>query len=83
MSKIEAMKFANTVRGQYIMGQALYLAIQSIEARPKIEQEPSNVADMKFLMDNLFPMFNSIQAQQAAMASFAKGIIKAKKEKGI
>lgn len=59
--KIEAAKFANTVRGQYIIGQALFLAIQSIEARPKIEQEPSNVADMRFLMENLFPTYSDIQ----------------------
>lgn len=76
--KIDAMKFTNTIRGQYILGQALYLAIQSIETRPKIEQEPSNVADMRFLMDNLFPIYKDTMATQEALQIYQE---QEKKEK--
>ena len=53
----DATTLLNSVRGQYIIGQALYLAIESIEARPEHEQEPSNVADMRLLMEGLFPIY--------------------------
>ena len=57
----EVVEFSNSMRGRYIIGQALYLAIESINARPRMKQEPSNVADMEFLMDNLFPIYKMTQ----------------------
>lgn len=56
-----AKKLFSSHRGSYIIGQALYEAIKAMEARPERQQEPSNVSDMKFLMDNLFPMYAGIQ----------------------
>ena len=58
--KGEAIEFFNSIRGQYIISQALYLAIESIKARTILKQEPSNMADMQFLLDNLFPIFKSV-----------------------
>lgn len=54
--KAQVVDLFNSARGHLIMGQALYLAVKAIEARPKIQQEPSNVADMKLIMEELFPL---------------------------
>ncbi len=56
-----AQEIFNSHRGIYIMGQAFYEAIKAMEARPKREQEPSNVSDMKLMMNNLFPMYPALQ----------------------
>jgi len=53
----QAQEMRDGWRGQYIIGQALFLAIKEIESRPSHKQEPSNVADMRFLMDNLYPLY--------------------------
>jgi hypothetical protein len=47
----EAMKFLGSVRGQFIVGQALTLAAQQLK-----ESEPSNAGDMKYLAENLFQL---------------------------
>lgn len=59
--KDNAMELLDSLRGHYIVGQALSLAIKEIEARPFQEQEPSNVADMKLLRDELFPMYKDVE----------------------
>jgi len=60
----QAIRFAQGMRGQYIISQALYLAIESINKRPKRKQEPSNVVDMTFLMKHLFSMYYQVQKAQ-------------------
>ena len=67
-SRATATEFFNSWRGRYIVGQALYLAVQEIESRPSEKQEPSNVADMKYLMDNLFPLFKATQGSFVDLA---------------
>lgn len=59
--KDNAMELLDSLRGHYIVGQALSLAIKEIEARPFQEQEPSNVSDMKLLRDELFPMYKDVE----------------------
>jgi hypothetical protein len=56
-----AMQLLDSLRGHYILGQALSLAIKEIESRPMREQEPSNVADMTLLRDELFPMYKQVE----------------------
>ena len=56
----ETVVMMNSPRGQLIISQALVLAIESIEARPKKRQEPSNVSDMKRLL-TLFPLYKVVQ----------------------
>ena len=52
-----AVAFLSSVRGKYIMGQALHYGIKALEAvEPEVMQERSNIADMKFLMDELFTL---------------------------
>ena len=50
----DALKFLGTPRGQYIVGQALAVAVKEMEKVEPALQEKSNIADMKFLGTNLF-----------------------------
>jgi len=51
----KAIEFLESFRGRYIIGQALYYAIQQLESiQPEVLQEKSNIADMKYLRDELF-----------------------------
>ena len=53
-------EFLATIRGQYIISQALNKAIDVMEAvEPEVMRELSNIADMKFLRDELFNMYVS------------------------
>ena len=61
MGSDKAIEFLQSFRGQYIVGQALCLAIKEINARPKHEQEPSNVGDMEFLIENVFPLYRRVE----------------------
>ena len=54
----EAKNLLNSIRGQFILSQALTLAIEHMEERPDNQQEPSNQADME-LLTLLFPLFAS------------------------
>jgi hypothetical protein len=46
----DAQHFAREPRGQYLLAQALFYGIQSLESvQPEILQEASNINDMKFL----------------------------------
>tara|TARA_Y100000310_G_scaffold318538_1_gene372778 strand:+ start:342 stop:551 length:210 start_codon:yes stop_codon:yes gene_type:complete len=56
-----------SLRGQYIIGQALYLALESMQTRPDIEREPSNEADMKLLMEEIFPIYHAVATGRQAM----------------
>ena len=45
-----ARKFASSIRGQFILSQALYYGIKALESvKPEYMQEKSNIADMKLL----------------------------------
>ena len=50
----EVLKFLGTPRGQYIVGQALAIAVKELEKVESPKQEKSNIADMKFLGEELF-----------------------------
>jgi hypothetical protein len=55
MSDEDGMKFLASLRGQLIMAQALYVAIDAMEkVEPEYMREESNIADMKFLQENVF-----------------------------
>jgi hypothetical protein len=57
-SKERAFELLGSARGQYIVSQALFLAIEKLESiEPEVMREVSNIADMRFLLENLFPMF--------------------------
>ena len=52
----EPISFMFSPRGQYIMAQALYYGIKALESvEPEILQEKSNLKDMHYIKDMLFP----------------------------
>lgn len=57
----KAIEFLNSARGQWILTQALCVAIDTLEAVPHPLTEVSNIADMRYLLDNLFPQMKQIQ----------------------
>ena len=50
----EAIEFAESLRGNYIIGQALFYAIKELEKIPSPYREVSNISDMKYIRDNLY-----------------------------
>jgi len=62
----EALLLLDSMRGRFIISQALVLAIASIESRPEThQQEPSNVADMQLLLDEVFPLYQAIYESES------------------
>ena len=59
----ETIEFANSIRGQYIISQSLWYAINELKKVKKPYREESNIEDMKFLMDNLFDIFPTLKEQ--------------------
>jgi hypothetical protein len=68
----EVMDFFATMRGQFIVSQALSVAIKTLESvEPEVMQETSNIEDMKYLMKNLFPLYAAVeQASNEAVEQF-------------
>jgi len=50
----KAIAFAESLRGNYILGQALFYAIKELEKVPSPYREVSNISDMKYLRDELY-----------------------------
>lgn len=53
----EAVEFLNTLRGKFLISKALYLAIQNLESESAHQKD---IADMKYLIDNLFPFYKKV-----------------------
>ena len=65
MKDVKACEFAASMRGQYIISQALCLAIDKLnEVQPEVMREKSNISDMEYLIENLFPIFSSTRSLQ-------------------
>ena len=57
----EAKALFQSLRGSTIISQALCIAIEQLEkVEPPVMREMSNIADMKLLRDELFPVYMSI-----------------------
>jgi len=51
----EAVQFAlASIRGRFIISQALHYGIQELSKVPSPHKEVSNIADMQYLKDTLF-----------------------------
>ena len=62
MTKEEtALRFLMSHRGNLIMGQALVIAIKQLNSVPPPHKEESNIADMEYLLDELFPIGKVIE----------------------
>ena len=60
--KVAAERLLNSLRGSYIVSQALCIAIEELEkVEPPVMREQSNIEDMQLLRDELFPFFASLQ----------------------
>jgi len=64
----KALALFSSMRGQYIISQALFLAHRELK-----DAEPSNAADMKLLHDELFPIFNDYLFSAMTAAHKQKG----------
>ena len=63
----EALGLMYSPRGKLIISQALTVAIETMESvEPEHDRELSNINDMRFIRDSLFPMFPAIKAATAA-----------------
>ena len=71
----QATEFLTSLRGQYIISQALCLAIVKMNddtaGRPHMREE-SNISDMEYLRDELFPIYKAVQTLDAAVRDDAK-----------
>ena len=53
----DAYKFSMSPRGEYLISQALVIAIEQLKAVPDRQREDSNIADMEYLLDAVYPLF--------------------------
>lgn len=67
----DAIALAQSPRGQYILSQALTVAIETLSAVPQPYRETSNIQDMTLIRDALFPTYAEIHSAMAEHA--AKG----------
>lgn len=71
-----ARDFFTSTRGQYIVGQALHIAIMALESIESPHKEVSNISDMKYIRDELFPIYTALHQDHEEMeeskASFDK-----------
>ena len=56
----ETQEFANSPRGKFIQAQALYYGIKKLAEVEGVMREVSNICDMKYLLDVLYPGYESI-----------------------
>jgi hypothetical protein len=54
--KAQACDFASSTRGQFIIGKALAVAVETLSKLPKERKPISDIDDMKYLIDHLFQM---------------------------
>lgn len=87
--KPNVVAFANSVRGQYVIGQALSIASRVLTdpARPIHEREPSNAADMVYLLNNypgwgIYEALNSPEAKRLLDLALAEVKRNAAKKEG-
>jgi len=51
----KAGDFMTSMRGRYILSQALHYGIKALqEVKPDVMQEKSNIADMEYLRETIF-----------------------------
>jgi len=58
--QMSAIEFLGSARGRLVMSKALYLAIKTLNKTKGAKREISTIADMQFMMDNLFPAYQLV-----------------------
>ena len=56
----ETQEFADSPRGKFIQAQALYYGIKKLTEVEGVLREVSNICDMKYLLDVLYPGYEEI-----------------------
>ena len=56
----ETIEFSQSPRGRFIQAQALYYGIKKLAEVEGVMREVSNICDMKYLLDVLYPGYESI-----------------------
>ena len=56
----DTQDFADSPRGKYIQAQALYYGIKKLSEVEGVMREVSNISDMKYLLDVLYPGYENI-----------------------
>ena len=56
----ETIEFSQSPRGQFIMAQALYYGIKKLTEVEGVMREVSNICDMKYLLDVLYPGYETV-----------------------
>jgi len=60
-----AVKLLVSKRGEYIISQALYKAIEVMKKEPEDKREVSNIEDMEILLE-IFPLFKIVEESKLA-----------------
>tara|TARA_R100001244_G_scaffold93972_1_gene70637 strand:+ start:20 stop:247 length:228 start_codon:yes stop_codon:yes gene_type:complete len=64
----KAHAFLASMRGRYIVSQALHVAIETLgSVEPPVMREESNIADMQYLKDTIFPLYFDIDLPQEVL----------------
>jgi|TARA_R110000824_G_scaffold66372_1_gene172311 hypothetical protein len=71
MADKEGLEFLASIRGQMLMAQALYVAIDTLEKVKPYMREDSNIADMKFLQETVFT-FPTEAFEPTVLSQFGK-----------
>jgi len=61
LKEAKAWNLLLSPRGEFIISQALCLAVKELKSRPPTRQEPNNVQDMETLIEGLFPIFRAME----------------------
>ena len=56
----ETQAFANSPRGKFIQAQALYYGMKKLSEVEGVLREVSNISDMKYLLDVLYPGYEQV-----------------------
>jgi len=62
--KSHAQNILNSIRGQYILSQALCIAVKVLRKQPKQFREVNNIADMELLIEQIYPIYRAIERTQ-------------------
>jgi len=63
--KEEIIEFVNS--GNYIISQALCIAVDKLRSKPAKEREESNIMDMEYLIEHAFPIYRDVTGWKEAM----------------
>ena len=58
----ETIEFSQSPRGRFIQAQALYYGIKKLTEVEGVMREVSNICDMKYLLDVLYPEYETLFA---------------------